>query len=255
MDPTSAYLPTLINGDLATLPTLFDADPAVDDPLGGRARGPLELEQFVLARRAWLAEHAARAEPLRLTRTTSRTVAENLLHLTLANARTVALPVAVVGDHAPGGRLAAVRVYHSLWPLLGHHVIRPPLLPHDPALRVTDIVLAYQRALAAGDVDAIVATFEPDGYFREPAGGSFIFAGLDELRRFMTNILSAGGIGLEHCAVTDDGVACAIEFNAVSFGPRPIEPQAGVAVYERGPSGKLRAARIYDDVNVEAYSA
>jgi hypothetical protein len=29
----------------------------------------------------------------------------------------------------------------------------------------------YQRALSAGDIDAIVATFEPDGYAREPAGG------------------------------------------------------------------------------------
>ncbi len=255
MDPTAAYLPTLVSGDLAALPALFAADAIVDDPLGGRARGPLELERSALARRAWLAEHAARAEAVRVTRTASRTVAESLLHLTLPAARAVALPVAVVGQHGPGGRLAAVRVYHSLWPLLSHHIIRPPLLAHDPELRVTDIVQTYQRALAAGDVDAIVATFEPDGSFREPAGGDFVFAGPDELRRFMTNILSAGGIGLEHCTVTDDGVACAIEFNAVSFGPRPIEPQAGVAVYERGPSGKLRTARIYDDVNVEAYTA
>ena len=68
----------------------------------------------------------------------------------------------------------------------------------------------------------------------------------------MTHLLSSGGIRLEHCTVTDDGVACALEFNAVQFGPHPLEPQAGVAVYERGPSGRLHAARIYDDVNVEA---
>jgi hypothetical protein len=46
-------------------------------------------------------------------------------------------------------------------------------------------------------------------------------------------------------------VAAAIEFIAIRFGQRQIAPQAGLAVYERGPSGKLLAARIYDDVNVE----
>ena len=67
----------------------------------------------------------------------------------------------------------------------------------------------------------------------------------------MTQILGAGGIGIEHATVTDDGTTCAIEFNAVRFGKRPITPQAGLAVYQRGPSGRLHAARIYDDVNVE----
>lgn len=255
MDSTEAYLPALLRSDLPALLAIFTAAPVVDDPLGGRARGLAEFDSFAAERHAWLTRHGARLEPLRVTRAQARTITENLLHLTLPDARAVALPVAVVGDHAANNRLAAVRVYHSLWPLLGHHVIRPPLLARDPSLPVTDIVLAYQRALAAGDVDAIVATFEPDGSFREPSGGSFVFTGLADLRRFMASILSAGGIGLEHCTVTDDGVACCIEFNAVSFGPRPIEPQAGVAVYERGPSGKLRAARIYDDVNVEAYTA
>jgi hypothetical protein len=254
MDPTEAYLPALLHGDLPALRALFALAPAVDDPLGGRARGLLALDSFAAERHAWLTERAARVEHLRTIRSSSRTLVESVLHLTPPGAQAVALPVALVGDSAASDRLAAVRVYHSLWPLLGHHVIRPPLLAHDPSLRVTGIVLAYQRALAAGDVDGIVATFEPDGSFREPSGGSFVFTGLDDLRRFMTNILSAGGIGLEHCTVTDDGVACAIEFNAISFGPRPIEPQAGVAVYERGPGGKLRSARIYDDVNVEAYA-
>jgi hypothetical protein len=68
----------------------------------------------------------------------------------------------------------------------------------------------------------------------------------------MTQILGAGGVGIEHGSVTDDGRICAIEFNAVRFGKRAITPQAGLAVYERGPTGRLAAARIYDDVNVEA---
>ena len=75
------------------------------------------------------------------------------------------------------------------------------------------------------------------------------------MRTFMTGLLAPGGIPLEHCTLTDDGFAGAIEFNAVRFGPHALAPQAGLAVYERGPSGRLHAARIYDDVNVEAYAA
>ena len=61
-------------------------------------------------------------------------------------------------------------------------------------------------------------------------------------------MFAEGGIGLEYCTVTDDGNAAALEYNALSWGPHQLPPQAGVAVYVRGASGKLAAARIYDDV-------
>jgi hypothetical protein len=145
----------------------------------------------------------------------------------------------------------ALRVYHSFWPLEGHHRVRAPLLPAASAALVVGAVADYQRALAAGDVDAIVATFEDDGYFREPSGEPWVHRGRAELHKFMTQILGAGGVGIEHASVTDDGKSCAIEFNAVRFGKHPITPQAGLAIYERGPTGRLHAARVYDDVNVE----
>jgi hypothetical protein len=44
------------------------------------------------------------------------------------------------------------------------------------------------------------------------------------------------------------GHVCAIEYNVVSWGRTELPPEAGVAVYVRGESGKLAAARIYDDV-------
>ena len=58
-----------------------------------------------------------------------------------------------------------------------------------------------------------------------------------------------GGIALEHCAVTDDGRSCALEYNAVAWGQTELPPEAGMAVYVRGDSGKLATARIYDDVD------
>jgi hypothetical protein len=60
---------------------------------------------------------------------------------------------------------------------------------------------------------------------------------------------NAGGIGLEHCTLTDDGMRCASEYNWLRWGTTQISPQAGVAVYERGSSELLSAARIYDAWN------
>jgi hypothetical protein len=249
-DPTTAFLSRLLSGDPNPLRAAFAGEPVVEDPTDGTVRGVQDFERFVRNRHGWLTERAARIEPIRTTATTQRVVFEALLRLRLAEAD-VELPIGIVGDRTDE-QVRAIRLYHSFWPLERRHRVRPPLLQEDRAVAVADVVSEYQRALASGDADAIVATFEPDGYFREPAGGEFIHSGYTKLREFMSYILAAGGIGLEHCTVTDDGVACAIEFNAVRFGTQPLVPQSGLAVYQRGSSGRLCAARIYDDVNVEA---
>jgi hypothetical protein len=109
---------------------------------------------------------------------------------------------------------------------------------------------AYQRALAAGDVEGVLEQLEPGAYAREPAGAPHLHRGTDALRRFYSALFSnGGGIALQHCHAVDDGVACALEYVVVAWGRTALPPQAGVAVYERGGSGLLRAARIYDDVD------
>ena len=65
---------------------------------------------------------------------------------------------------------------------------------------------------------------------------------------FFARQFSSGGFGLQDCAVTDDGVRCALEYNCVRWGRRDLPPQAGIGVYERGPDGLLAAARVYDDI-------
>ena len=250
-DATTGYLDHLLKGDSAALLAAFAGEPAIDDPIGGRVRGRDALDRFVAERHAWLVERAARLELVRTTTDGRRTVMEALLHLRLPDTA-IDLPIAVVGDKGDGNRVTAIRVYHSHWPLEGKHEIRHPLLARDSGVVLRDVVAEYQRALAAGDATAALNTFEPDGYFREPSGGIYVHRGRQELRRFLTAILAQGGIHLEHCSVTDDGVVVAIEFNAVQFGDKHLQPQAGVAVYERGKTGRLAAARIYDDVNVEA---
>lgn len=254
---TEQYLPLLLDGRAADLLNMFVAEPVIDDPISGRVAGRGAVEQFAAEKAAWLKERQARLEHFRTTQTEERTVVEWIVHL-LLEGEDVPLPVAVVGQQAAGSQaenkgLEMIRVYHSMWPLIGAHQVRPALLPTDKTLQVSDVVETYQHALAVGDVDEIMSVFEPDGYFREPAGGNYIYQGRETLRQFMSSILALGGITIEHCTVTDDGVACAIEFSAVKFGPHPLVPQAGVAIYERGRSGLLHAARVYDDVNVEAF--
>ena len=83
--------------------------------------------------------------------------------------------------------------YFSTWPLTGGHAIRPPLLQPNPDVHESDVVGEYQRALAAGDVEAAVAAFEPNAYVRESAGGSYVHRGEDELRSLYELFFSNGG--------------------------------------------------------------
>jgi SnoaL-like domain len=202
-----------------------------------------------------LRERDAVVENVALTCTQSRTVEEVMLHLLSDEGVRVELPVAVVSDRHPDRTLKTIRVYHSMWPLTGGHRVREPLLPKDPNLVVPDGVGEYQRALAAGDLEAVLATYEEDAYAREPSGGEYIYRGKEKLREvYSAQFANGGGIPLEHCTVTDDGVRCAVEYNCVRWGVTEVPPQAGVAVYERGSGGLLAAARIYDDVEPPAVS-
>lgn len=238
----------LHSGDPTRLLEAFPGGVRIDDPRFGRVEGEAALKDFCAASERWLREHDGHPRAIAVTNGAKRVVAEFDLELT-DEGRTFVLPVAVVVEPDPAKRRIWIRTYHSQWPLLGHHVVRPPLLPRDPSVAESDVVGEYQAALAAGDAGRITATFEPDGCFREPAGPQFQRCGTDVLHDFFSLFFSAGGgIVLEHCTATEDGVRTALEFNAVRWGGHDLPHQAGVAVYERGSSGKLREARIYDDV-------
>lgn len=243
------YFDGLLLGDLDPLVGSFAGDPEMQHPVRGRIRGARAFEEFAGELNARLQRRNVSVEDVERVVLEGHGFEEVLLHLDSDNGR-IALPVAVVADKRSDGRIEELRVYFSGWPLTGRHVNRPPVLQPDPEVRESDVVAEYQGALAAGDVDAIVAAFEPDGYAREPAGGAHLHRGPDALRAFYELLFSNdGGIPLEHCAVIDDRRACALEYNVVRWGKTLLPPQAGMAVYVRGPSGRLAAARVYDDVN------
>ena len=237
----------LLSGEIDALVGSFAGVPEVHHPVRGRIKGEPAFRRYVGETIARLAERNVEVEDINVASGGARGVEEVVLHVDGDGGR-IGLPVALAADHDEDERILELRLYFSSWALTGRHANRPPLLQADADLREPDVVGAYQRALATGDVDAVLETFEPGGSMREPAGDAYLHRGADELRalyeRFFSN---GGGIRLERCAVTDDGRACALEYNVVAWGRTALPPEAGLAVYVRGESGKLAAARVYDD--------
>jgi hypothetical protein len=243
------YFDGVRSGETDALIGSFGGEPRLHHPQRGLVQGVAGFEAFVAGLNAWMVERNATVEDVDLIVTPRRGVEEVLVRFDGEHGRTE-LPIALAADRDDDARIAELRVYFSDWPLSGRHVIRPPVLQPDPGLEEPDVVGDYQRALAAGDADATVATFGPDGYVREPAGSAYVHRGTEELRTLYSRFFSnGGGIPLEPCAITDDGRACALEYNVVAWGRTRLPAQAGIAVYVRGDGGRLAAARIYDDVD------
>ncbi len=246
-DPVGRYFTALNEGDPHVLETVWPGEMVVHDPRAGEIRDHRQLRRFVRQNQAWLAERRARIETVAATQGDGRAVVEVLVHLT-GDGRDTAWPVAVVAE-SPDDRSVVFRTYCSPRPVDGRRHLRPPLLPPGHA-RPGDVVGRFQAALEAGDTDAILSTFAPEGYVREPVGAHNTHRGMQELRAFFTRCFSAGGgIGLQHCAVTDDSVRCALEYTCVRWGRHDLPHQAGLCVHERGPDGLLAAVRRYDDVD------
>jgi hypothetical protein len=210
-------------GDPDELLASFAARQLIDDPRHGRVEGEDAFRAYVVSMREWLAQQRG-IEPVALTSTEVRTVEEVSVKLPGGHPE---LPVAIATDLVPDGRIDAIRVYHSLWPLTGGHEIRSPLLEEGPAIELEGAPADYQRGLAAGDADAVVASFEPDGIVREPSGGPYTYRGEAHHAIYDAMFANEGGIPLQFCTVTDDGTRCAFEYNAVRWGMDEVPHRRG----------------------------
>lgn len=238
------FFPGVMTGETRALVESFAGDPEVHYPVRGRIKGVAAFERFIAETTRWMAEHNVTVDDVDFVLTPERGIEELVLHADGVDGR-VELPASVVADHDERGRIAELRVYFSARALTGGRASRPPLLQPVDGLGEPDVLAEYRRALAAGDAEAATAAFEPDGYVREPGG---THRGRDAVRAYHA-LLFAGGDGIvrENCTVTDDGRACAVEYNVVARGRTAMPPEAGMAVHLRGDSGRLAAARIYDD--------
>jgi hypothetical protein len=128
--------------------------------------------------------------------------------------------------------------------LYGAHAMTParePMLAIDDTITAAaepgDFLEGYFEHLRDGDLEASIAMFEPDGYIQHSNGHRY--QGPEQLREDYTAMFKAnvGRIDVRFCNVTDDGERRA--FEAVFPNGRPA-----VAIYERGPGGKIAAIRI-----------
>ena len=246
-DPVRQYIAALNSGDARALETVWPGEVVIYDPRSGEVRGHRHLRQFVSRSQSLLAERHAQVDTVAATVADGRAVVELLAHLD-GDGQEEQWPVAVVAEPRDD-RSVVFRSYFSRWPVDGQHGHTRPAILASAAELPDDAVGRFSTALGAGDVDAVVGAFTPDGYYREAIGPQATHRGTAELRSFFTSMFSAGGgISMRPCVTTDDGVRCAIEYNCVRWAGRELPPQAGLCVCERGPDGLLAAVREYDDL-------
>jgi hypothetical protein len=236
-----------------------------DDPLFDAAAGDAVRREAVPRLSGWLRERASDggAQHFRTTADAKRVVVEHVIRLKdglvwnqaeqkAEKAPLFELATAIVGERADDA-FGALRIYFGTWSVTGGapRVRVGPICPDEraatkEAMNAMPTVRAYFDMLAKGDA-SMADLFEPDGYFREPANN--FACGRDQLVAHFTHILAIGGVGIEFLTATREGDRLGIELQTVQWGKKKMnEPQAGFAIYELGPHGKMQGARVYDSV-------
>jgi hypothetical protein len=114
----------------------------------------------------------------------------------------------------------------------------------------SEVVADDRLALASGDVEAIGTPSERDGYAREPAGDITSVEARTicaPSRRGCSRVTAASRWSTARSSTTRARVRA--ECNVVRWGKTELSPAQEVALYVRCQSGKLAAARIYDQVS------
>ena len=191
------YFDGLLAGDPDPLVESFAGEPELHDPVRGRIKGVAAFRAFVTETSAWLRQHHAsgrrrRARHPRAARLRGGGRSTSTPTAAPSTCRSPSSPSA-----QPDGRIDELRVYFD------HRAAhRPATRTAHPCSSPTPTCPCrtpwptYLRALAAGDVDAIVAAFEPDGYARERPAGASTGSGRPA-RLLRAAVLQSGGIPLE----------------------------------------------------------
>lgn len=243
---SDVYLPCLLDDNQESLEALvrrLGGRATVDDPIFGRASGLPALERYVAEMSSWMKAHAATFARVHFTTGVDRDVTEGALSLKF-DEKTVELPVAIVAEKRRS-REIELRLYYSTQPIKGTAAGRSPLVGEASELSLPKAIDDHVAALGRGDVDAVLATFESDGTMQEARGVTHAKSG--DLKAFYAKLLEGSGVELVKGAAADDGRTVALEYTLVRIHGKAVPPQAGLAIYERGDNGLIRALRVYDD--------
>ena len=215
----------LLTGELDALVESFAGVPEVHHPVRGRIKGERAFRRFVTDTTSWLTAHKVTVEDVDLLLTDARGVEEVVLHLDTDRGR-VGLPFAIAADHGADERIIELRLYFST--LAADRPPREPLAaaPARPRPRTGPTSSASTSAPSRPATSRRSSRRSSrTATLREPAGGAYVHRGTDELRALYELFFSnGGGIPLEHCAVIDDGRACALEYNVVAWGRTELPP-------------------------------
>jgi len=247
---SEVYFPALADspGSAEQLGRRLGDRATVDDPIFGRTNGMPALARYLDEVAGWLTKRAGAFEKVAYTTGSDRDVTEGTLSLTFEGRR-ISVPVAVVAERRRE-REIELRVYYSTRPINGSHAVRSPLLPQDDEVAVPPPVAAHLEALKKGNVAAVDASFEAGGVVRDPSGATHRKDDGSLQAYYEKLFAGTAGVDVLKGARADDGRTCALEYTVVAVHGKPVTPQAGLAVYERGESGLLRAVRIYEDVEM-----
>jgi hypothetical protein len=257
---SEVYMLALVSAQADQLVRRLGDRATVDDPIFGRTTGMPALARYLDEVADWLRKHDGAFDKVAFVTGSDRDVTEGTLALTFEGRR-VNVPLAVVAQRRPE-REVEVRLYYSTKPIKGTRAVRSPLLPQDDEVAVPVQVAAQLDALSRADIGAILASFEEGATLRDAAGETHVKTGDGgPLRAYYEKLCAvtagadaartARGAGIEVLkgARADDGRICALEYTVVRVRGKNVPPQAGLAVYERGETGLLRAVRIYEDVD------
>jgi hypothetical protein len=247
---SEVYWPALLSSEANSLALRLGERATLDEPMFGLASGTAVLARTLGEIAAWLKARDATFDNEGLIVGSDREVTEGLLSLS-ADGRPVVLPVAVLAQKHRE-REVDLRVYYSTQAFGDAPPARTSALAHDQDMVVPPPVARHLDALARTDLAGVIASFERDATMRGPDGTSYGGPNPRTLRVYFEQLMGnrerEGGTTFLKSARADDGTACAVELTVVRLRGREIPPQAALAVYERGDSGLLKAARLYGNI-------
>lgn len=246
--PITLFFADFARGEGDRIAALFAGPVAIDSPLSGAIDGHDALEASLEQEGYWWQQHVREIQTVATLQNHRYDIVELLVELH-HQGKTFDLPVAIFGQRSATG-LGQIRIYHSTWPLNGHHTYRAPIVwPELTEEEEPEVVQAYFAALGRADLTLVLSLFAPDAYVREPSGAAYRHEGTEGLKRFYEKALQSGGIGLTHATTNFDGELFAVEYLCDSWGQTTFDPMAGCAFYELSDDRQhIQAVRIYDDV-------